>query len=185
MLCLLSDILPLLAIALLSIDLNHFFSLPLSCAPFVSICCITLYFCLAGILNVLLYAGVLFYIFVMLSAIFAFAKVVLGKRWRNFTKSINNCGFLLFIVLSLFTLIYFYYRKPLFAEWDELSFWGTASKLMKINNALYTKATIGWNWVPSQCPGLVVLGYWVQFLGEVFCEWKVFWAYDLLLFSII
>lgn len=91
-------------------------------------------------------------------------------------------GFSLFCLLSAVTLAVFAVRQPQFAEWDELSFWGTAAKLLKLNDALYTTATVGWDWVGAQQPGAILSGYFFQFFGS-FAPWKTFLGYDVLLYA--
>lgn len=91
-------------------------------------------------------------------------------------------GFALFLALCLATTLVFAVRKPLFAEWDELSFWGTACKLVKLNDTLYTTAAVGWDWVGAQQPGAILVSYFFQFFGA-FAPWKTFVGYDVLLYA--
>ena len=79
-------------------------------------------------------------------------------------------------------LLYTSIRQPLFSDFDEFSFWGTAAKLTKVNDTLYTECEVGWAWQATQNPGLITLSYFLQFLGS-FAPWKVYLAYDALLFA--
>lgn len=110
------------------------------------------------------------------------AFAALRHRARLLEK-LASPGFLLVAGLGALLLVYFAVRQPLFSEWDEFVLWGTASKLMRQNGALYTTADIGWFWTATQSPGLMVLGWLAQFFGAPFAAWKVYWAYDLLLLS--
>ena len=101
---------------------------------------------------------------------------------RTALHSLITPGSTVFWALSLAFAVYFCIRQPLFADFDEFSFWGTAAKLTCINNALYTTGEIGWAWQATQNPGLIVLGYFFQVWGS-FAPWKIFLAYDVLLFA--
>ncbi|EJX08816.1 hypothetical protein, membrane [gut metagenome] len=72
----------------------------------------------------------------------------------------------------------------MFSEFDEFSFWGTAAQMTKTTDRLYTVGEYGTPWLPSQNPGLIMLGYFVQFFGQ-FAHFKVYLGYDLLLFACI
>ena len=91
-------------------------------------------------------------------------------------------AFAFFWAAGLATAVLFAVRKPMFLEWDEMSFWGTACKLVTINDELYTTAEIGWDWVGAQHPGAILMSYFFQFFGE-FAPWKSCVGYDVLLYS--
>lgn len=91
-------------------------------------------------------------------------------------------GFCAFWAFSLGAAAVLAVRQPIFYEWDELSFWGTACKLLKLNDRLYTTASVGWDWVGAQQPGALLLSYFFQFFGS-FAPWKCFVGYDVLLFA--
>lgn len=71
-------------------------------------------------------------------------------------------------------------RRPLFASYDEFSLWGTAAKLTREQNVLFSDAAFSWPWPATQNPGLIVLSYFFQYFGT-FAAWKVHLSYDLLL----
>lgn len=147
-------------------------------APLAALGCISLWLTLAGMAGLLLPAA---WVLLAASALlggWALATRAKSGGWRLlFTP-----GAALFWGLALSFAVYFAIRQPLFSDFDEFSLWGTAAKLTSLNNALYTTAEIGWAWQATQTPGLIVLGYFVQFLGA-FAPWKVYLAYDILLFS--
>ena len=66
---------------------------------------------------------------------------------------------------------------------QEFSFWGIAPKVVKSTGQLYTFQPQGLR-VTSYVPGLVMLDEAFQFLGTSFAPWKVFAAYDILMFAI-
>ncbi len=148
-------------------------------SPLLAISTIVLYFTIAGIANCLIVAGWLFYI-----GCFALAGFAV---WKNRQRPLRQTaalfitpGFLLFAGAGLVLLLYLGLRQPVFSDWDEFTLWGTAAKLMKLNNQLYTTTEMGWFWTATQMPGLFTLGYFAQFFGSGFAPWKVLWAYDVL-----
>ena len=156
--------------------------------PLLAVSATMLYFSVAGVIDQLLIGGYLF--FIISFALGGYALFVKPKKLA--TGDINTLndgkkqdrlitpGFLFFIISCVVIGVYFAVRQPIFAEWDELSLWGSASKLMKLENEMYTTAEISWWWIPTQLPGMFSLGYFMQFFGEVFAPWKVFLAYDVL-----
>ncbi len=96
-------------------------------------------------------------------------------------KVLADPAFLLFCGCAVFALCVLAVRRPLFSDWDEFSHWGTAVKMMKVNGALYT-AHAGWYWTASQPPALPGFAWLVQYFGS-FAPWKVFFAYDVVLFA--
>ena len=91
-------------------------------------------------------------------------------------------GAAVFWLLTLAFFVCFAVRQPQFGEYDEYSFWGTAAKLTRMQNVLYSDAKFSWPWPATQNPGLVVLTYFFQVFGA-FAAWKVHLAYDVLLFA--
>lgn len=69
------------------------------------------------------------------------------------------------------------------ADFDELSLWATAVKITKVNNDLYATAELGTPWAATQNPGLPLLAYFFQFLGN-YADWKIYVGYDILYFSV-
>lgn len=97
-------------------------------------------------------------------------------------KSFFSPATVMFILSSLFIIFYFGTRQPIFSTWDEFSFWGTAQKLTKIHNAIYTyyeSSMIG-NTTP---PALTVLAYFFQFFTEGFRQWVSYVSYDIMFFA--
>jgi hypothetical protein len=91
-------------------------------------------------------------------------------------------GAVVFWALTLSFAVYFAVRQPDFGAYDEYSLWGTAAKLTREQNVLFTEAKFSWPWQATQNPGLITLSYFFQFFGA-FAAWKVHLAYDALLFA--
>lgn len=147
-------------------------------APLLVICGTILWYSLAGCFDLLIPAGVLW----CASALSAAVILVLRRReicWRE----IFEPGFVFFLIAALVAILYLAVRQPIFMDWDEFSFWGIAAKVVKSTNRLYTLepgSMVGVTYVP----GLIMLDYAFQFLGLSFVPWKVFAAYDILMFAV-
>ena len=171
----------LAALWLLCLFLTKRCGVPAALAPLAGLSLAALWLTLAGMAGQLRLGTILFYLACLAGGVCSLAKkekpFACGKLRELFTP-----GSVLFWALSLAFGVYFCIRQPLFADFDEFSFWGTAAKLTCMNDALYTTGEIGWAWQATQNPGLIVLGYFFQFFGE-FAPWKIFLAYDVLLFA--
>ena len=154
-------------------------ALPAPLAPFTVLCALMLWFSAAGMLGVLVPAGWVF--FALSAGAWALALVPAGRK--NALSALAEPGFAAFWVLAAALILFFAWRQPMYSTWDEFSFWGTAAKIVKTSGQLYANAEIGWDWVGSHRPGLVVLGYFFQFFGP-YAEWRVFAGYDVLLLSV-
>ncbi len=154
--------------------------------PLLTACVILLWLTVWGVAGVLRLGGWLLYILAAALGIFALLPAGwLPAKLRPGTQRpplLFDFGFTLFFAMTLAVTVLFAIRQPLFAEWDEMSFWGTACKLVKLNDALYTTATVGWDWIGAQQPGGIVTSYFFQFFGQ-FAPWKCFVGYDVLLFA--
>lgn len=159
--------------------------------PLVSCAAVILWMMVWGVAGALRLGGWLLYL--GSAALFAWAMLPQPVRQKaalprfrgkspESAPPLFDFGFCFFLTVSLITAAVFAVRRPMFAEWDEMSFWGTACKLIKLNDELYTTAQIGWDWVGAQQPGAILMSYFFQFFGE-FAPWKAFVGYDVLLFS--
>lgn len=148
-------------------------------APLLALCVALLYFSLAGVLGVLRAGGWVFYLLCAALAAFALAT----PAGRQACKKLLAPGFCLFVAGAVLLAVYLAVRQPLFSEWDEFVFWGTAPKLLWQDNALYTTANMGWAWTATQHPGLPVLGYFAHFFAGGFAPWRVYWVYDILMLA--
>ena len=169
----------LAALAGFAVLLTRRTALPAPLTPFVALCATMLWFAAAGMLGILVPAGWVYFLLAVGAWVLAFAPV--GRK--NPLSALNAPGFLAFWVLAAALLVFFAWRQPMFSTWDEFSFWGTAAKIVKTSGHLYVNAEIGWDWVGSHRPALIVLGYFFQFFGS-YAEWRVLAGYDILLLSI-
>ena len=154
---------------------------PAALAPLAALSLAALWLTVAGMAGQLRPGAIAFYLACCAGGVLSVQK---GPKpfSRKAMRAMLMPGSVVFWALSLAFAVYFCIRQPLFADFDEFSFWGTAAKLTCTNDALYTTGEIGWAWQATQNPGLIVLGYFFQLFGE-FAPWKIFLAYDVLLFA--
>ncbi len=145
-------------------------------APLTAISFTIIYFTVFGMLGLLVFGGYLYFLLAAaIAVLFALKKIVFPKM---------TLWFYIFMAISAVMALFFAIRQPLLNSWDEFSFWGTAVKMTKVYSELYTTAEIGWDWVASQKPGLIVLSYFFQFFGG-YEEWKIFVALNIMALSVI
>lgn len=154
-------------------------ALPAPLAPFAALCATMLWFSAAGMLGVLVPAGWAY--FALAAAAWVLSVRPAGAKQP--AAALGAPGFAAFFVLAALLLAFFAWRQPMFSTWDEFSFWGTAAKIVKTSGGLYVNADIGWAWVGTHRPALVVLGWFFQFFGG-YAEWRVLAGYDILLIAI-
>ncbi len=176
---LLLSLVSLAALAGFAVLLARRTSLPAPLAPFTALCGVMVFLALGGMAGLLVPTGWLCFALAVGSWVLAFAPV--GRK--NPVSVLAAPGFVAFWVLAAALLVFFAWRQPMYSTWDEFSFWGTAAKIVKTSGALYGNAEIGWDWVGSHRPGLIMLGYFFQFFGP-YAEWRVLAGYDILLLSI-
>ncbi len=152
---------------------------PAGAAPFMTICGGMLLLSAAGCAGVLVPAVWLLYGAGAVGAVW-----MLHDLYKNRQNSKNFFDFplVVFAVGAVALLVLFWMRDPKYWSWDEFSFWGTAEKLVKETGQLYVTAEIGWNWVPTHRPALIMLGYFFDFFGA-YAEWRVYAAYAVLMLS--
>lgn len=146
-------------------------------APLVSLACIACLLTVAGTWDVLRPAGWAVYLACWGLGIFALAT---GTKQEK--QALISPGMLLFWALSIGFAVYFALRQPIFTEYDEFTFWAPAAQMTKTTDRLYTVGETGTPWQASQNPGLILIGYFVQFFGQ-FAPFKVYLGYDMLLFA--
>lgn len=176
---LLLSLVSLAALAGFAVLLARRTSLPAPLAPFTALCGVMILLALGGMAGLLVPTGWLCFALAAGAWVLAFAPV--GRK--NPVSVLAAPGFVAFWVLAAALLVFFAWRQPMYSTWDEFSFWGTAAKIVKTSGTLYGNAEIGWDWVGSHRPGLIMLGYFFQFFGP-YAEWRVLAGYDILLLSI-
>ena len=145
-------------------------------SPLVSLCSVSLVLAAAGVAGVLRLA-----VWAVYLLCFVLGAAALRQKRQN-RKALCTPGAVLFWTMSAAFAVYFALRQPLFTDFDEMSFWGTAAKLTHETGGLYTVAPVSWPWQATQSPCLITLGYFVQALGR-YGDWKVYLAYDMLAFA--
>ncbi len=173
----------LLALAALLIIALWYISrgVPQGVAPFFAVGSAAMCVVLFGCFGLLWFGGALVYI----AAAAAAAQLCYAKLRRGTALPKPGFAFWFFAAASLCFIILLWLKQPMFTGWDEFSLWGTAAKLMKLYNELYTTAPIGWIWTASQTPALMSFAYFFQFFGEGFAEWQVYAAYDVFLMAAV
>ena len=151
---------------------------PAGLAPLTALGCVSIWFTLAGIADVLVPAGWVGYLLC-----WGLGAVAMVRR-RSQLRRLISWGSVVFWSLAVLFGIYFSIRQPMFSDFDEFSFWGTAAQMTSTTGHLYTICESGVPWQVTQNPGLILLSYFVQFFGQ-FAPFKVYLAYDWLLFACI
>lgn len=150
-----------------------------SLAPLCAVGSVVVVFTLCGCLGALPVAGWL----VLFASIISVGWLVFRCLVQKKLLRIPQFGFWFFTVGGLFLIILLWLKQPMFTEWDEFSFWGVGSKLLKEYNQLYTTAPVGWIWTQTQKPALLVFSYFFQFFGNGYAEWQSYVAVDIFLLA--
>ena len=136
-------------------------------------------FTLAGMAGVLYPAAWAVYLLCLAGGIWAFwPRKGAAPDWR----ALFTPGSVLFWGMTVAFAVYFSIRQPMATGFDELNLWATAVKITKVDNSLYSTATLGTPWAVTQNPGLPLLSYFFQFFGN-YTDWKIYLAYDALYFA--
>ena len=147
-------------------------------APLAALGITSIWFTLAGVADLLVAGGWVFYLAAWGLGIFALVTK------RSEARRLLSPGAVVFWGLAVSFAVYFSVRQPMFHNFDEFSFWGPAAQMTSTTDHLYTICEYGTPWQATQNCGLIVLSYFVQFFGA-FAPFKVYLAYDLLLFACI
>lgn len=168
--------------ALVSIALFYVWrGVPSSGAPLCAVSTVALWLTFFGCINQLWLGGLLLYLLAAVAAGWLVWQWGLQKKQRPAL----SLSFWFFVAAGLLMLGLLWFRQPMFTGWDEFSLWGIGGKLLKLYNELYTTAPVGWTWTQSQKPGLIVFGYFFQFLGKGYIEWQTYAACNILLLAAI
>lgn len=151
---------------------------PAGAAPFVALCSGMLVLSMAGCAGLLVPVMWVLYAAGVVGAVFMVLSV------RKDGKSFFDLPLCTFAIGATALLVLFFVRNPQYWTWDEFSFWGTAQKLVKESGELYVTAEIGWNWVPTHRPALIMLGYFFGFFGA-YAEWRIYAAYAVLMLAVV
>lgn len=169
------------AVAGIAVFISLRFNITSALTPFISTCFATMFLALFGCFGLIKLGGYLYFLLALAAVLY----VALGYKnnWKALSKIITP-GFVFFTAASVFVIVLFSIKQPMFIVWDEFSFWGTSIKLVKLNSELYTTAELGWAASPTQKPVLVMNGYLYEFFGR-YQEWRAIAGMDVLLFSTV
>ena len=177
LLCVLAAVLALFALcAVLTLKCR----VPAAAAPLVALGCIVAALTLAAMAGALYPAVWALYLLCLAGGVWL---ILTRKQHSGAARKLFTPGSVLFWGAALGLTVYFFIRQPLAGDYDELSLWATAVKITKVNNDLYATAKLGTPWAATQNPGLPLLSYFFQFLGQ-YADWKIYVAYDILYFAV-
>ena len=154
---------------------------PAGLAPLVTLSCIVAVLTLAGMAGVLYPAAWAVYALCAAGGVWALLPPKEGKK--RYYAQLATPGSVTFWALALAFAVYFFVRQPMATVSDEFSLWATAVKVTKVDNSLYSTASLGTPWAVTQNPGLPLLSYFFQFFGR-YADWKIYLAYDVLFFAV-
>ena len=178
---LLFTLLSFAAVAGIAVFISLKFNVTSAATPFISACFAMMFLSVFGCLGFVKLGGYLYFLLSLAAVI----TVILGcKNNWSAIRSVITPGFLFFTGASLFVIVLFSIKQPMYIVWDEFSFWGTSVKLVKLSGEMYTTAEIGWEWAATQKPGLIMNGYLYNFFGT-YHEWRASAGMDVLLFSVV
>ena len=152
---------------------------PAGIAPLTALSAIAAVLTLAGMAGVLYPATWAVYALCVAGGVWAFWP---RKGQTPDWKALFTPGGVVFWSMTLAFAVYFFIRQPLATGFDELNLWATAVKVTKVDNSLYSTATLGTPWAVTQNPGLPLVSYFFQFFGS-YADWKIYLAYDALYFA--
>ena len=155
--------------------------IPAGLAPLVTLSCIVAVLTLAGMAGVLYPVAWAVYALCAAGGVWALLPPKEGKK--RYYAQLATPGSVTFWALALAFAVYFFVRQPMATVSDEFSLWATAVKVTKVDNSLYSTATLGTPWAVTQNPGLPLLSYFFQFFGQ-YADWKIYLAYDVLFFAV-
>ena len=126
-----------------------------------------------GMLNLLWLGGLLF--FAIGTGLLVYQIL---KTRQKVLLPLTQPAIIFFFGGSAFLMVLFAVRQPMFYQWDEFTFWGSAAKVIFDNDALYP--AVNSNMVTTAYPpALPLLVYAFQFFGVKFAEWVGYLAYDI------
>lgn len=97
-------------------------------------------------------------------------------------KNFISSPIIFFIALSAWSFKHSQYMR--FYEWDEFTHWAPSVKSMFLFNVLGPASPIDLN-NPNYAPGLGILSYLVVKIGGTWDEADVYWAYQVMFFSVL
>ena len=134
-----------------------------------------------GIFNLLLVGFWVVLAVVALATVLSVALLIKNKELLAHAKSLLSPGLAIFVSLALFSFLLT--RGMQLSSWDEFSHWGTIVKATFLFDAVgpYNPVELGFRSYP---PSLSLFEYFVTKLGGAWLEGNIFWAYQLITWSL-
>ncbi len=171
-------LLTLISVIAVSMALTLFLKVKAGLSPLLTLGSVIALLILAGMINLAAPVATLFFGLSAVSCVFIFIRI---KEDKAALLLFTDVGFISFVLLSIFFITLFSIRQPLFYEWDDFSFWGTAARVVSETNLLYSVAESNL-YGPSHPPALIMAAYLFNFLGE-YEAFRHLLGYDILLFA--
>ena len=105
-------------------------------APAVVLCAGMVWMSLAGCAGLLQAGGWVFF-----AAAAASLGLEIKNKGRGLRRALQSPGFVLFMAGSVFFILLFAVRRPMFYQWDDFTFWGSAAKTTFEHQELYSTAS--------------------------------------------
>ncbi len=167
------------AVIIICVFIARHTKLKSSLVPLPVICAVMVFCVLMGYVNLLPHAVVFLHVLAFAMAVYMLITIKKGGFYKVLTP-----GFLLFIIMGMFFLIYLAIQKPIAISWDEFSMWAYSSKITKAHDIIFTSVQTGMPFPMTQKPGLPTLSYFFNFFGE-FAVWRTYFAYNALIAAVI
>jgi hypothetical protein len=134
-----------------------------------------------GIFNLLLVGFWVVLAGIALATLISVALLIKEKELLPHLKSLLSPGLAIFVSLALFSFLLT--RGMQLSSWDEFSHWGTIVKATFLFDAVgpYNPVELGFRSYP---PSLSLFEYFVTKLGGAWLEGNIFWAYQLIIWSL-
>ena len=163
------------------LGIRRYTQLPAGAAPLAGLSCIGVILFFGGVAGVLPAAA---WAAVAAGWVLLVAELASALRQKDSAalRALCTPGSGLFWGGSAVLALRLAYLQPAFLNFDEYSFWGTATHLVCDTGTLYPACETGRPWVMTELPGIPLAGYWFQLAGG-FAPWKAIFAVDLLLLA--
>jgi hypothetical protein len=134
-----------------------------------------------GLLNLLLVGFWVVLAVIAMATGVSLALLIREKELLSHFKSLLSPGLAIFVSLALFSFLLT--RGMQLSSWDEFSHWGTIVKATFLFDAVgpYNPVELGFRSYP---PSLSLFEYFVTKLGGAWLEGNIFWAYQLIIWSL-
>jgi hypothetical protein len=134
-----------------------------------------------GILNLLLVGFWVVLAVIAMATGVSLVLLIREKELQSHFKSLLSPGLAIFVSLALFSFLLT--RGMQLSSWDEFSHWGTIVKATFLFDAVgpYNPVELGFRSYP---PSLSLFEYFVTKLGGAWLEGNIFWAYQLIIWSL-